>query len=489
MAKDKAPRTSFLKDENKTGLGELDIFDRVINLKLTVSSKDVNGNDIPAQEFVIRSDYEMYFPQMLDSVTSSDFSSFSTLKNCMIRKCQYKPSIKVQYKRVSMSTPVSVDIFIKNFFMLDKSGKMIKSFNGITNALTKVELAMGYFGQFQSAMKAEKGEVSINSLFDFSEENLKGHGITLITMSDVEYVQTDSLPPDMTVHIHAYVGNLYSPKLRNFKAEEGLPENYKDILSKETFIDTSKKSKDITTVVGKTFFECVTKNWCRKGTLPKNTQIELLNSENYTVKGTLSDADAKKYGVLVYFSKKAKEYAESYDKEKILTNTETGEKIYPKFTVERASTAMEKASLVKNVLGMQDFCITDIPSNGNLFLYHKDEMKNVLEMTKGTELENVYKDDTVSLYWQDKLPAVYNITTDALCTIVCPFFFFINPFQKFYFKSRYALGGLVSYYANFNATEDEFYALWQTVSFATVEDINECTIVCTGQKKRKAENK
>ena len=100
-------------------------------------------------------------------------------------------------------------------------------------------------------------------------------------MSDVEYVQTDSLPPDMTVHIHAYVGNLYSPKLRNFKAEEGLPENYKEILSKETFIDTSKKSKDITTVVGKTFFECVTKNWCRKGTLPKNTQIELLNSENY----------------------------------------------------------------------------------------------------------------------------------------------------------------------------------------------------------------
>ena len=80
---------------------------------------------------------------------------------------------------------------------------------------------------------------------------------------------------------------------------------FKDILSKETFIDTSKKSKDITTVVGKTFFECVTKNWCRKGTLPKNTQIELLNSENYTVKGTLSDADAKKYGVLVYFLKKA----------------------------------------------------------------------------------------------------------------------------------------------------------------------------------------
>ena len=79
---------------------------------------------------------------------------------------------------------------------------------------------------------------------------------------------------------------------------------------------------------------------------------------------------------------------------------------------------------------------------------------------------------------------VYNITNDALCTIVCPFFSFINPFEKLYFKSRYALGGLVSYYANFtNANKNEFYALWQNVSFATVDDINECTIVCTGQKK------
>lgn len=482
MSKDKAPYTAFLEDENKTELSALDLFDRVINLKLTVSSKDVNGNDIPAQEYVIRSDYEMYFSKLLNTVASDDFESFSKLNTCQIRKCQYKPDIKVQYKRVSMSTPVSIDIFIKNFFMLDKTGKMIKGFNNLTNALTKVELAMGYFGQFEETLKANKGSITIDSLFDFSEENLKGKGITLITMSDVEYVQTDSLPPDMTVHIHGYVGNLYSSKLQNISVEDGLPDNFEEIISKETVIDTSKKTKDIKTLVGQTFYESVTKNWCRKGSLPKKTQIELLNSENYTVKGTLSDSDAKKYGVLVYFSKKAEEYAKEYDKEKIKQGTDKKD-IKPKFTIPKASTAMEKASLVKNVLGMQDFCITDIPSNGNLFLYHKDEVENVGEMSKGTDLEKLYKDDAVELYWQNKLPAVYNITTDALCTIVCPFFFFLNPFQKFYFKSRYALGGLVSYYANFNATEDEFYSLWQTVSFATVEDINECTIICTGKKQ------
>ena len=51
------------------------------------------------------------------------------------------------------------------------------------------------------------------------------------------------------------------------------------------------------------------------------------------------------------------------------------------------------------------------------------------------------------------------------------------------FKSRYALGGVVSYYANFSVVESKFYALYMTVSFATVEDINECTIVCTGSKE------
>lgn len=482
MSKDKAPYTAFLEDENKTELSALDLFDRVINLKLTVSSKDVNGNDIPAQEYVIRSDYEMYFSKLLNTVASDDFESFSKLNTCQIRKCQYKPDIKVQYKRVSMSTPVSIDIFIKNFFMLDKTGKMIKGFNNLTNALTKVELAMGYFGQFEETLKANKGSITIDSLFDFSEENLKGKGITLITMSGVEYVQTDSLPPDMTIHIHGYVGNLYSSKLQNISVEDGLPDNFEEIISKEIVIDISKITKDIKTLVGQTFYESVTKNWCRKGALPEETQIELLNSENYTVKGTLSDSDAKKYGVLVYFSKKAEEYAKEYDKEKIKQGAD-GKDIKPKFTIPKASTAMAKASLVKNVLGMQDFCITDIPSNGNLFLYLKDEVENVGEMAKGTDLEKLYKDDAVALYWQNKLPAVYNITTDALCTIVCPFFFFLNPFQKFYFKSRYALGGLVSYYAKFNATEDEFYSLWQTVSFATVEDINECTIICTGKKQ------
>ena len=119
----KADYSALLADKSKCELGALDIFDKVINLKLTISEKDANGNPISKSEYVIRSDYEMYFPKLMNSVASGSFDGLVNAPTCYIRKCTYKPSIKVQYKRVSMSTPVAIDIFINNFYMLDKREK------------------------------------------------------------------------------------------------------------------------------------------------------------------------------------------------------------------------------------------------------------------------------------------------------------------------------------------------------------------------------
>lgn len=488
MSREKADYSALLADKNKCSLGALDIFDKVINLKLTTSEKDTNGNSFKKNEYIIRSDYEMYFPELMSAVSKGRFDSLANKSTCYIRKCTYKPSIKVQYKRVSMSTPIAIDIFINNFYMLDKSGKMIKSFNNESFQLTKVELAMGYFGQFEASMGGKDvTEVTTDQLFNFDANALKGNGITLITMSDVNYVQTDKLPPDMTVHIHGFVGNLYSDKLQDLSVEKGLPTNYEEIISKETVINYNNMNKNKrTTILEETFYQAVTRNWVREGSLPKDTTIKLMNTENFTVAGTLSDEDAEKYGVQVYFSDGAKKFAEKYDEEKVQVDAE-GNKVVPEaLKIPSASTAIEKANAVKNTYALDNFCVTPIPSSGNLLLYLAEEQTTPSKMLKDTLLESEYAKDTVELYWKDKLPAVYNITVDALCTIVCPFFFFLNPFQKFYFKTRYALGGLVSYYANFNASEDEFYALWQTVSFATVEDVNECTIVCTGKKQEES---
>ena len=479
MSKDKASYASLLEDDKKTSLNSLDLFDRVINIKLTTTEVNDNGNSVEKGTYVIRSDYETYFPGLMDSVSTGNYDSFANQKKCFIRKCQYKPSIKVQYKRVSMSTSIAVDIFIHNFFMLDKSGKMIKSFNNATFALGKVELAMGYFGQFQSLMGGkEGGQINVEDLFKFDENELKGQGITLLTLSDVSYVQTDKLPPDMIVHIHGFVGNLYSEKLENLNANKNAPDNYNDLSSSEAVINYTALGKD--TIIEKTFFEEITRNWVHESALPKDTTIKLENSK---AKGKLSVTDAEKYGIRVYLSVKAKEFAEEYDKTHIQLDSE-GNKVLPNVVkFPSCKTAQEAMNAIKKEFGLLDFSDTQLPSTGDMLVFKNEELGDPSEMWKGTALESLYKNTAVELYWKNKLPAVYNITTDALCTISCPFFFFVNPFQKFYFKSRYALGGLVSYFANFNASEDEFYALWQTVSFATVEDINECTIVCTGKKK------
>ena len=83
---------------------------------------------------------------------------------------------------------------------------------------------------------------------------------------------------------------------------------------------------------------------------------------------------------------------------------------------------------------------------------------------------SVLKDEDL---YNNALPAVYNINVDAVATIVCPFFTFIEPFQYVEFASRYALTSVVSYYASYKPTINRFLVINATISFATEEAINE----------------
>lgn len=473
MADDKVENTAFLADSDKTSLGALDIFDRVINLKLTVRNPETSQEE----EYIIRSDFEFYYPELVKAVGEDDFNSFSNVRKGYIRKCQFKPSIRVNYKRVSMSTPVSIDIYINNFFMLDKSGKMLKNFNARNNRLVKVELAMGYYGQFASMLvNKATNEIDVNALFDFSPEKHTKNGISVITIADVSYVQTDKLPPDMTIHVHGFAGTFYNIKLDELTVEKGLPANYEDIVSKGYLIDYSTKtdSTDVT-YLGRYFFNNLTRYFTVLESLPKEVKLDS--------NGRMSEDDAKKYGVKVFFSNGMQKYAEEYDKTHLKTKDKDGNIINNWLGKAGAQPSAEsQMNYIKNFFGMKGKVDAVTIMQGHYLLFMKDEFSSVDTLLKNTALEAEYLKDAVSVYWKDKLPAVYNIAVDALCTITCPFFFFTNPFQKFYFKSRYALGGLVGYFADMNATEDEFYALWQNVSFATVDDVNECTIVCTGKR-------
>lgn len=468
----KAENSRLLYDKNKADLGSLDLFDKVINVKLT----DADGN-----EYLIRSDYEMYYPNLTASIITPDTSGVSiSQKNSKfyIRKCAYKPSLKVNYKRVSLSTPVSVDLYLSNFFMLDRSGKLLKTFNSITNRLVRVDIALGYFGQFKSLMQKGKAQdIQVEDLFNFDKDMLTSHGITVITMNNVVYVQTDKLPPDMTVHIHGYVGTYYSAKGIQDLAG-GLPSNYEDILRENIIIQSDYTVSRGNTLFEEACFEMITKNWVSGAvdlSKPELKEFAKNVDKNNMIKvGSMTDAQAMVYGLQVHFSAGVHKLSAAYDEA-------NGEAKIEK--VKTANTAIEK---LNNILAKVNFsktvCHTLIPEDGSLFLYLEEEASTGDKLLTPKLLAQ-YDKTSATVYWDNKLPAVYNITTDSLCTVSCPFFFLLNPFQKFYFKSAYALSGMVTYYANFTAEENEFYALWQTISFATVEDINECNIVCTGKKK------
>ena len=113
---------------------------------------------------------------------------------------------------------------------------------------------------------------------------------------------------------------------------------------------------------------------------------------------------------------------------------------------------------------------------GDVLIYTPEEMLDDVEgISKGIYKDKVY-DDTVlaskDLY-NNTLPAVYNINIDAVATIVCPFFTFLQPFQYVEFASRYALTSTVSYYASYKPTIYRFLIINATISFATEEAVNE----------------
>lgn len=474
---------SFLDNEkkitnNKDKPKEFGFFDRVINLRLTTSDGQGNAKDV----FVLRSDYELVYPDLMNTIAKGDTSAYLALSKCYIRKCQHKPSIKVQYKRVSLNTATEVDIFINNFYMLDRNGQVISGFNNSDFRLSKVELAMGYFQQFEKAcMGRTPQSIDDFNKVGFEKEDAESFGITTLTMSNVVYTQMDKLPPDMTLHIHGFVGNYFAPKFST--DTDDFPDEYEKLTESKAVLSSENFSHG-DTYLDSVYFEQVTRIWLKEGSLTKEQAEDIRSNMKGKLKeeGIMSDSDAEKYGIKVYLSKGVADYSKGLES-KYKKKDAQGNAVYSSIKIEPASTAEEKMNKIASAYKLEGF--TQVPlSSGDYIVCLQKELNDISALLEGMEVVKDFFDKTpVKKYFLNQIPAVYNITADALCTIVCPFFCFVNPFEKLKFKTRYALGGMVSYYTNFNSTLNEFYALWENVSFATVEDINECMIACTGQKK------
>ena len=526
------------KSKNNLQLQAGDLFDRVINLKFLTSEQGGDGVEKYVDEFVLRSDYELVDTKFVANVANGTVSYSQDKKISCIRKCRLKPSVKVQYKQVAGNTQIELDIFIQNFFMLDSKGKTLMSFSNAEGRLASVEIQMGYFGQFADFFKGnENGVPTLEQYFDFT---VKPEGVQTITCN-VTYCQTDKLPPDSTMHIHGFVGSCYTQPVTDKMVTDDNQTSSIELSTVDTSsVYMYEKGKNAFRF--KSFAHYLYNNVTRRFLRNKIPATNIKEVKNLKIKfkdgGVCLDDDSSlKYGVIVFLSKgivgdgKSNVFLgkqQMYGSDgKPLDGKKSSE-----FTKELSGDTPMKAfnsfsSFHSGLLRVQPL------DNGCYLMFLNEEMKHSEKLSEmdwytfdprlgknGVDLDgdgevkaselglvkctydeilryvndslggkaknmnffdyiNSLKSKNIKVKDIKRIPAVYNIAYDkALCTITCPFFYFLTPFQKFYFASRYAVSSMVAYYLDQENKEMEFTMIWQSVSFATVENINDVQISC-----------
>lgn len=460
---------SFIKDEQKLNLTQNDLFDKIINLKLTCY--DIKTGKREA--FVIRSDYEIIYP---DADLPIDGNIIPYLRNhCVIRRCTYKPSIKVQCKMVSTNTGISAEVYVSNFFMLSQDGQHLRSFNNSQYRIETVEIAMGYWGQFRIGKESDYRVPTYDEFFTIKAQN----GADKLTLAGAIVVTTDKLPPDSVLHIKGFVADVYSSPVAVSK------------------VDTPQKAQkhlvtSSSTGFAKIAFDSITRRYLNKHSLTdgevtdivkRSNNIPVSDIESFPVSvsydketGMLSEADAKKHGTKVYLSDgvKALEIPKVVDSE--------GKEVEKKFYFELGWT------IGQTVARLTSFLCSDINftfnKNGDVLLYLTGEANDPEGLYHSFLKSGMYDNSVLankSMY-DNKLPAVYNINVDAVATIVCPFFTFFEPFQKIEFATRYALSSMVSYFASYAPTVYSFMIINAFISFATVDAVNEVQITAVASR-------
>ena len=459
-------RAELIPNEQKTALQVGDVFDRIINLKFNCHNKKTDVRE----SFVIRSDYELvWLGQTFDGQGGLTIGNGRYL----IRRCTYKPSIKVQCKMVTSNTGTSIDIYVSNFFMLTGDGRHLRSFNEEDYVMESVEVVMGYWSQFQLPQN------QVPTYDDYF--NLKAqHGADKITITDAIVVSTDKLPPDSVLHIHGYVGEIYS--------------NPVDITTITTPIKAMENPVASSgTDLEKVMFENITRRYFNKHSIVDDTDklhllavnVPVSDIMNLPVKlvlkdGLMSEANAKQYGVHVYLSDEAKKLV--LRKKKDGEGNEKDQNVY----FEAGWTIGQTITRIMSYLDADlEFTFSN---QGDVLIYTPEEMiENLQSIQESYEKQGLYKQTVLAnpIQYDGKIPAVYNINVDAVATITCPFFTFIEPFQYVEFASRYAITSTVSYFASYSPTILRFLVISATISFATVDDVNEVQITAVSAREDK----
>jgi hypothetical protein len=333
---------------------------------------------------------------------------------------------------------------------------------------------MGYWGQFKRA--DESLPMTYDDYFTIKAEN----GADKITMTGSIVVTTEKLPPDSMLHIKGYVADIY-----------GSPVTVSKIATPERALSNPVASSG--TDLEKVMFENITRRYFNKHSIIDDTDKLHLLAVNVTVSdimnlpvklvlkdGLMSEANAKQYGVHVYLSDEAKKLV--LRKKKDGEGNEKDQNIY----FEAGWTIGQTITRIMSYLDADlEFTFSN---QGDVLIYTPEEMiENLQSIQESYEKQGLYKQTVLAnpIQYDGKIPAVYNINVDAVATITCPFFTFIEPFQYVEFASRYAITSTVSYFASYSPTILKFLVISATISFATVDDVNEVQITAVSAREDK----
>ena len=425
--------SKYTPDRTKGRLDKFDLFDRIINLKLYVTDKDDGGRQ---KELVIRSDWNPY--------KNSDGTY-------TIRRCEHKPSIQVNWKKATGDLAASVDIYVSNYFLLTADGKMLASFNKNTMELTRVEVTMGYFGQFKG--------MSHSTWSDLLDMTPPG-GASMITCDTVIYVSTDSLPPDYRLHISVAVGDILNAK---YTAEDA-DTLYENFMRNSSAVKVfSGSGREAGSSQGGNVSQAL------RGIVQ---YYDSLAYDRSKVKGSDSKGYRVAYsdGVLALNIYELIPSSGSGGVNQVLTaNCTNGN------TLEEAVNMFANYTRIEN---LKCTLVTDTTGRtlGSVFFFLESELCDIIKLGAQSWVKEVFSDSTLKNDYGNTLPAVSNICVDAVATITCPYFAFIDPFQPFRFSARYKTSQLAKYYLS--GGTDEFTATSVKISFATVDDVNDMEITC-----------
>lgn len=466
-------KAGFLSDENKTNLNQHDFYDRIINVKI-VAGKD----DEAETEYVIRSDYEVVYEQYnYENLFSTETFSPNRYR---IRRCVHKPSIKVQYKMVSAETGTEIDLYLTNFFMLTSDGRQLRNFTKNDLPITRVEIAMGYWGQFRHS-DFTLSTWKIDDLFNISSS---GRGADVVVVRDLIVVTTDKLPPDSVIHLHGYVANISDSAVSSSVVSNSTQAEMNAVASSSPLGKKSPMESLLYKEITKRFLKEKIVNRGDKAKSLADTK-GILNHKPAIdpVSGLMVDAEADIYGVRIITSDGVD--ALPINQLKGSDGTPVENNAYFEAGDSIGKTMNKIRSCINN-----DLCYRFL-DDGNMLVFLLDETKeeNIHELGKTYERKGAYAETALAKVYSNKIPAVYNINIDAISTIVCPFFAFVNPFQTIEFATRYALTNNVAYLADYDTSLYKFRTLKVSVSFATVEDVNEMQIMAVSVKDAKKEGK